>query len=86
MSRQSTQITDWSERSCDAGQSRACSSVRVAVVDDDPALHAQVREQLQQAGESWQVVTYHNGADALIGVAAVPPQVGFILADDHLRE
>lgn len=48
---------------------------RVAVVDDDPALPVAVREHLQQTGESWQVTAYHNGADALKGVAAAPPQV-----------
>ena len=57
---------------------------RVAVVDDDPALHAQVREQLQQAGEPWHVTAYHSGADALKGMAAALPQV--VLMDIGMPE
>jgi DNA-binding NarL/FixJ family response regulator len=45
------------------------------VVDDDPALHAQVAEQLLMSGEPWHVTSYHNGLDALKGVAGAPPQV-----------
>lgn len=47
----------------------------LALVDDNPAVHAAVREHLQQAGEPWQVSGYHNGAAALKAVAAAPQVV-----------
>jgi DNA-binding NarL/FixJ family response regulator len=56
----------------------------VAVVDDDPALHAQVREQLQHSGAPWHMTSYHNGAEAMKGVVAAPPQV--VLLDIGMPE
>jgi hypothetical protein len=51
---------------------------RLAVVDDDPAVHRRVAEQLQESGECWQVTAYHSGEDALTGVAACPPHAVLI--------
>ena len=46
---------------------------QLAVVDDNPAIHAAVREHLQLAGELWQVSAYDNGRGALKVMADGPP-------------
>lgn len=57
----------------------AQDSVRVLVVDDDPAVLRMVKSMLEHAG--FNVATARNGADALAVVQAHPGVIDIVLSD-----